>query len=139
MYAFQAKNKKLSCLLQLCIACQKIVNFVVFVCYLGLGILPSNSKSEAIVRDTPGCLGQREGQLSFWVIFDKLAQHFSPVSMPYRYIIMIEALTKMDTYIQLYILLFRQKDFDVGIGIYSHKIREGSIVGTVQCTTKIRT
>ena len=28
---------------------------------------------------------------------------------------MIEALTKMDTYIQLYILLFRQKDFDVGI------------------------
>ena len=77
--------------------------------------------------------------MSFWVIFDKLAQHFSPVSMPYRYIIMIEALTKMDTYIQLYtyILLLRQKDFDVGIGIYSHKIREGSIVGTVQCTTKI--
>ena len=47
---------------------------------------------------------------------------------------MIEALTKMDTYIQLYILLFRQKDFDVGIEIYSHKIREGSIVGTVQCS-----
>ena len=55
---FRLKTKNLVAYSSYVLLARKLqILWFLYARYLGLGILPSNSKSEAIVRDTPGCLG----------------------------------------------------------------------------------